>query len=73
MAEFERDLLIERTQSGLKRAREQGRKLGRPSVLTPAQQEEVRAKRAAGMSLGALAKAYGVTESAVQRAESRGL
>jgi putative DNA-invertase from lambdoid prophage Rac len=71
VAEFERDLLIERTQSGLKRAREQGRKLGRPSVLTPAQQEEVRAKRAAGMSLGALAKAYGVTKSAVQRAERR--
>lgn len=72
VAEFERDLLIERTQSGLKRARDQGRKLGRPSVLTPAQQEEVRAKRAAGVSLGALAKAYGVTKSAVQRAERRG-
>jgi putative DNA-invertase from lambdoid prophage Rac len=71
VAEFERDLLIERTQSGLKRAREQGRKLGRPSVLTPAQQQEIRERRSAGETLGALAKAYGVTKAAVQRAEKR--
>lgn len=71
VAEFERDLLIERTQSGLKRAREQGRKLGRPSVLTPAQQKEIRERRSAGETLGALAKAYGVTRAAVQRAEKR--
>lgn len=33
VAEFERDLLIERTQAGLKRARGQGVKLGRPKAL----------------------------------------
>lgn len=32
VAEFERDLLIERTQSGLKRAKSEGRKLGRPEA-----------------------------------------
>ena len=31
VAEFERDLLIERTQAGLVRAKAQGKKLGRPS------------------------------------------
>ena len=31
VAEFERDLLIERTQAGLIRAREQGKVLGRPA------------------------------------------
>ena len=31
VAQFERDLLIERTQAGLKRAKEAGKKLGRPS------------------------------------------
>ncbi len=30
VAEFERDLLIERTQQGLARAKSQGKKLGRP-------------------------------------------
>lgn len=32
VAEFERDLLIERTQSGLRRARAEGKKLGRPAA-----------------------------------------
>ncbi|MBD8826271.1 recombinase family protein [Pseudomonas sp. CFBP 13602] len=32
VAEFERDLLIERTQSGLKRAKAEGKKLGRPAA-----------------------------------------
>ncbi len=32
VAEFERDLLIERTQSGLKRAKSEGKKLGRPKA-----------------------------------------
>lgn len=33
VAEFERDLLIERTQSGLARAKAEGKKLGRPEAL----------------------------------------
>ncbi len=71
VAEFERDLLIERTQSGLKRAKDQGRVLGRPPVLTPVQQAEVRARRALGLSLGAVAKEFGVTKASIQRAEKR--
>lgn len=71
VAEFERDLLIERTQSGLKRAREGGKRLGRPPSLTAAQQEQVRAQRAAGASLGSLAKEFGVTRAAIQRVEKR--
>jgi putative DNA-invertase from lambdoid prophage Rac len=71
VAEFERDLLIERTQSGLKRAKDQGRTLGRPAVLSNEQQQEVRTKRAGGASLGALAKEFGVTKAAIQRAEKR--
>ncbi len=73
VAEFERDLLIERTQSGLRRAKDQGKRLGRPPVLSSAQQEEVRARRASGVSLAALAKEFKVTKAAVQRAEKRGL
>ncbi|PLE35361.1 resolvase, partial [Klebsiella pneumoniae] len=33
VAQFERDLLIERTQSGLKRAKSEGKTLGRPARL----------------------------------------
>ena len=33
VAQFERDLLIERTQSGLKRAKSEGKSSGRPSTL----------------------------------------
>ena len=71
VAEFERDLLIERTQSGLKRAKDQGRTLGRPAVLSNEQQQEVRTRRAGGASLGLLAKEFGVTKAAIQRAEKR--
>jgi putative DNA-invertase from lambdoid prophage Rac len=69
VAEFERDLLIERTQAGLHRARASGTRLGRPPALSQDQLIEVRRQRAAGLSLGALAKAYGVSRSAIQRVE----
>jgi len=71
VAEFERDLLIERTQSGLDRARAAGKTLGRPSALTREQQVAIRASRAQGVSLGALAAEYGVSRAAIQRAEKR--
>lgn len=71
VAEFERDLLIERTQAGLTRAKAEGKALGRPSALTEAQQATVRERRAQGVSLGVLAKEYGVSRAAIQRAEKR--
>jgi putative DNA-invertase from lambdoid prophage Rac len=71
VAEFERDLLIERTQSGLARAKSQGKKLGRPLQLTASQHVEIAAKQKGGASLGALAKEYGVDRSAIQRATKR--
>ena len=58
VAEFERDLLIERTQAGLIRAKAEGKKLGRPSALTAEQLEEVRAQRQRGASLSVLAKEF---------------
>lgn len=71
VAEFERDLLIERTQAGLSRAKAEGKALGRPSALTPDQQQAVRAARSNGLSLGVLAKQYGVSRAAIQRVEKR--
>lgn len=67
VAEFERDLLIERTQAGLAQAKRSGKQLGRPSQLSYADKQMVRARREAGLSLGALAKEWGVTRSTIQR------
>jgi len=71
VAEFERELLIERTQSGLRRAKAQGKSLGRPPALNGEQQQAVRERRAAGVSLGVLAREYGVSRAASQRIERR--
>lgn len=71
VAEFERDLLIERTQAGLSRAKAEGKALGRPSALTVAQRQAVLASRAEGVSLGVLAKQYGVSRAAIQRVEKK--
>lgn len=67
VAEFERDLLVERTQSGLSRAKAQGKKLGRPSSLGPEARQIVRRRREEGESLAVLAKEFGVSRSAIQR------
>lgn len=69
VAEFERDLLIERTQAGLRRAKEQGKALGRRCALPSAVRDEIRVERQGGSSLDALAKKYGVLRSAIQRIE----
>lgn len=67
VAEFERDLIVERTQAGLRRAKASGKKLGRRASLSANQQSEVLAALSVGASLGALAKRYGVSKSAIQR------
>lgn len=69
VAEFEKDLLRDRTNAGLVRAKAQGKKLGRPNSLTDEQQEAVRVRRKQGSSLGVLAKEFGVSRSAIQRVE----
>lgn len=71
VAEFERDLLVERTQAGLRRAKAEGKKLGRPCALTPEQEQEALSMRSDGASLAATAERLGVSRSAIQRAEKR--
>jgi putative DNA-invertase from lambdoid prophage Rac len=44
VANMERDLLIERTQSGLARAKAEGKTLGRPSKTTQEQREAMKAR-----------------------------
>lgn len=71
VAEFERDLLIERTQAGLSRARAEGKTLGRPAALSPEDQRTVLRRRSEGASLGTLAEEYGVSRAAIQRVGKR--
>ncbi|MBK3844683.1 recombinase family protein, partial [Paraburkholderia aspalathi] len=71
VAEFERDLLIERTHAGIARARAEGKPLGRPSALTGAQQAEALRRLAAGESVSQLARDYGTTRQSIMRARER--
>ncbi|RYF10388.1 MAG: recombinase family protein, partial [Oxalobacteraceae bacterium] len=64
VAKFDRDLLIERTQAGLTRAKAAGKALGRPSLYRD-QQDAMKARRAAGVSLAVLAREYGVSRAAI--------
>ena len=67
VAQFERDLLVERTQSGLARARAQGKRLGRPPSLDPAKRAAVIAGLQRGESLSALARRHGTSRQTVMR------
>lgn len=67
VAEFERDLLIERTQAGLARAKAEGKAVGRPSSLSAKQAEQVRQRLAEGESVAALARAYETSRQTIMR------
>lgn len=68
VAQFERDLLIERTQSGLARARAKGKRLGRPAALTADQKAQVRDRIARGETLSAIARDMGTSRQTIMRA-----
>ncbi len=67
VAEFERDLLIERTQSGLARAKSQGKRLGRPQSLNDTEAKAVIASLAQGETVAALAREYGTSRQSIMR------
>ncbi len=67
VAEFERDLLIERTQAGIARAKAEGKTMGRPSALTKLQQDKVRQQLSEGASVASLAKLYGTSRQTIMR------
>lgn len=68
LAQWERDLLIERTREGLDHARSQGRVGGRPRKLTAVQIESIRASRAANVGVADLAAMHGVSRWTITRA-----
>ena len=66
VSEMERDLLIERTQAGLQRAKSEGKKLGRKPKLTADDRTQIMTLKAEGASLAVLAKQFCVSRSAIQ-------
>ncbi|WP_261534602.1 recombinase family protein [Burkholderia multivorans] len=71
VAEFERDLLIERTQAGLARAKAEGKVMGRPSALSTEQQEDARRRLAQGATVSELARVYKTSRTTIQRVRDR--
>jgi len=67
IAEFERELIRERTGAGRERAMAQGIKFGRKRKLSDYQRAEAVKRRGAGETLAAIAKSYGVAISMISR------
>jgi len=68
IAEFERELIRERTRAGIAAARAAGRRIGRPRALTSAQTRHVRALAAQGLSIRDIACVMNVGRATVHRA-----
>jgi DNA invertase Pin-like site-specific DNA recombinase len=70
IAEFERELIRERTGEGRKRAMAAGVKFGRKRKLSDFQRREAIKRRAAGETLASIAKSYAVDISMISRLEA---
>ncbi len=63
VAQLERDIIAERVKAGLRRAKENGKKLGRPRASVDT--EKIHRLRSKGLSLRAIAKETGVSRTTV--------
>jgi DNA invertase Pin-like site-specific DNA recombinase len=69
LAEFERNLIRERTMAGLKAARARGRTGGRPSKLSPKEIKTIRALlKTADIPVAEIAARFGIARSTLYRA-----
>jgi DNA invertase Pin-like site-specific DNA recombinase len=74
LAEFERNLIRERTVAGLNAARARGRKGGRPAKLSPKEIKTVRALlevKTADIPVGEIAARFGIARSTLYRTVSK--
>lgn len=65
VADFERDLIIERTQAGQARARAEGTHMGRPAKTTPADREAILKALQGGATVSGLAKKFKVSRATI--------
>ena len=67
LAEFERELIMARTDEGRKRAQVNGVQFGRKLKLTKHQRKEAMTRRQAGETLVEIGKSYNVSHSTISR------
>ncbi|MEG2816636.1 MAG: recombinase family protein [Comamonas sp.] len=65
VAEMERDLLVERTQAGLARAKAEGKQLGRPSKTSEEERQTILARLQAGDTVSQVARDYSVSRTSI--------
>ena len=70
VAQFERDLLIERTQSGLARAKSQGKIFGRPKILSSLQKDQIVQQLQTGNTVTSIARNFEVSRQTIMRVKN---
>lgn len=70
VAEFERDLLLERTHAGIARAKAAGKRFGRPPALDDEQKKEVLLRLNEGVSISAIAREFNTTRQTILRVKA---
>lgn len=65
VAEMERDMLVERTQAGLARAKAEGKQLGRPSKTSDTDRDTIRARLGVGETVSQVARDFGISRATV--------
>ena len=69
-AEFERSMIQERVRAGLRRAKDEGKQLGRPRIAADLEKrilEALKARDRTGEGVRKIAERFGVNPSTVQR------
>jgi DNA invertase Pin-like site-specific DNA recombinase len=67
IAEFEREMIVERVKSGLANAKHKGKKLGKPTKVPIEVQRQAFTLKEQGMSYSQVAQATGLKIPAIQR------
>lgn len=70
VAEFERDLLLERTHSGIARAKASGKRFGRPPALNEDQKKAAMERLSEGSSVSAVAREFNTTRQTILRVKA---
>ena len=65
VADFERELIIERVQAGLARAKAEGKQLGRRPKTTDAQRQQIRERLAQGVTVSQLSRDFKVSRATI--------
>jgi putative DNA-invertase from lambdoid prophage Rac len=65
IADFERDLIIERTQAGQARARAEGKHMGRPAKTSEQSRAQIRELLAKGATVSGVAKQFSVSRATI--------